>query len=69
MNSSVWISIWCVSAVLLIGFGSAFVLQMFLRGLEKRLQRSSTNADRLKRLTTLVHAGRSIGRVLILLIV
>jgi moderate conductance mechanosensitive channel len=69
MNSSVWISVWRVSIVLLIGLGSMFILQLSLRGIEKRLKESGASGERLKRLTTLVHAWRSIGRVLIVLIV
>jgi small-conductance mechanosensitive channel len=69
MNSGVWISIWRVSVVLLVGLGSAFILHLSLRGISKRLKESGISSERLKRLTTLVHAGRSIGHVLILLVV
>jgi small-conductance mechanosensitive channel len=69
MNSSGWISIWRVSIALFIGLASAFLLRMGLRGFEKRLKEAGVSGERLKRLATLVHAGRSIGYVIILLIV
>jgi small-conductance mechanosensitive channel len=69
MNSSIWISTWRVCIVLLVGLGSMLILQLSLRGIEKRLKESGARGERLKRLTTLVHAWRSIGRVLIVLIV
>ena len=69
MSSSIWVSIWRVGIALLVGVGCVFILQMSLRGFEKRLTESAVGGERLKRMTTLVHAGRSIGYVLILLIV
>ena len=69
MSSGLLVSIWRVSIVLFIGLGSIFILQLSLRGIDKRLKKSKVSRERLNRLTTLVHAGRSIGRVLIFLIV
>lgn len=69
MNNNLWISTWRVSIALIIGFGSATILQFVLRGIEKRMKESGPSEERLKRLLTIVHAGRSIGYVLILLIV
>jgi small-conductance mechanosensitive channel len=69
MNSNTWISIWRVGIALLVGIGSAFAVQLSLRSLEKRLKASGAIGERLKRLVTLVHAGRSIAYVLIFLIV
>ena len=69
MNSSLWSSTWRVLLVLLVGLGSIFILQFGLRGLEKRLKKSDTNIEQLRRVITLVNAGRSIGVVLILLLV
>jgi small-conductance mechanosensitive channel len=69
MNSGVWLSIWRISIVLLIGLASILILQLSLRGIEKRLKESGAKGERLKRLTTLARAGRSIGQVLILLII
>ena len=69
MNSGVWLSIWRVGIVLLIGIASVLILQLSLRGIERRLKESGAKGERLKRLTTLARAGRSIGHILILLIV
>jgi small-conductance mechanosensitive channel len=69
MNSGVWLSIWRISIVLLIALASMLILQLSLRGIEKRLKESGAKGERLKRLTTLARAGRSIGQVLILLII
>ena len=69
MNTNLWISTWRVGIALLVGVGCVVILQLSLRGIEKRLKKSATRGERLKRLTTLVHAGRSIGYVLTLLIV
>jgi small-conductance mechanosensitive channel len=69
MSVSLESSILRVGVSLLIGLGSVFLIQLSLRGFDKRLKRSGVSGERLKRLTTLVHAGRSIAYVLILLIV
>jgi len=69
MNSELWVSTWRVGIALLIGVGCIVILHLSLGSIEKRLDKSSAQGERLKRLTTLVHAGRSIGYVLILLIV
>ena len=69
MNSELWISTWRVGIALLVGVGSALILHLSLRGIENRLNKSAAHGERLMRLKTLVHAGRSIGYVLILLIV
>lgn len=69
MNNSLWGSAWRVGLVLLIGLASSLILQIGLRTIEKRLRRSSATEEHLKRLTTLVHAGRSIGLGVILLTV
>ena len=69
MNSSLWFSTWRVSIVLLVGVASIFILHLGFRGIEKQLKQSGVSGERLKRLTTLVHAGRGIGHMLILLII
>jgi small conductance mechanosensitive channel len=69
VNTALWISAWRVGIALLVGVGCVFILHLSLRGIEKHLTESAVSGERLKRLTTLVHAGRSIGYVLILLIV
>ena len=69
MNTNLWISTWRVGISLLVGVGFIVILHLSLRGIEKRLNKSTIQGERLMRLTTLVHAGRSIGYVLILLIV
>lgn len=69
MNNSVWISTWRVSIVLLIGIAFVAILHWGLRKFEKHLKQSGMSGERLQRLTTLVHAGRSIGYVLIFLVV
>lgn len=69
MNPNLLISAWRVGIALLVGVGFVFILHLSLRGFEKRLTDSSAGEERLKRLTTLIHAGRSIGYVLILLVV
>jgi small conductance mechanosensitive channel len=69
VNPDLLISVWRVGIALLVGVGFVFILHISLRGLEKRLTESSAGEERLKRLTTLIHAGRSIGYVLILLVV
>lgn len=69
MNSSEWISIWRVAIALLIGVLILLVIQLALRGMERKLKAGGVNAEREKRLGTLVHAGRSIGYVLTFLIV
>jgi hypothetical protein len=61
MNSNLWFSTWRVSIALLVGVASTFILHLSLRGIEKQLKKSGVSGERLKRLTTLVHAGRSIG--------
>ena len=45
------------------------ILHMSLRGIDKQIKASGVSGERLKRLMTLAHAGRSIGHVLILLLV
>ena len=67
--NTVWISTWRVGIALLVGVGCVFFLHLSLRGFEKRLTESTISGEHLKRLNTLTHAGRSIGYVLILLIV
>jgi small-conductance mechanosensitive channel len=69
MNSNIWVSIWRVGIALMVGIGCVLILRLSLRNVEKRLIESAIHEERLKRLKTLVHAGRSIGYVLILLIV
>ena len=69
MNSELWSSSLRVGIALLVGVGGVLLLHLILRGIEKRLTESTVGGERLKRLTTLLHAGRSIGYVLILLIV
>lgn len=69
MNNTIWFSIWRVVIALLIGLGSVLFLQLSLRGVERRLKESGVSGERLKRLTTLINAGRSIGHILIFLIV
>jgi small-conductance mechanosensitive channel len=69
VNTSLLISTWRVGIALMVGVGFIFILHLGLRGIEKRLNKSAIQGERLKRLTTLVHAGRSIGYVLIVLIV
>jgi len=69
MNVSVWSSVFRVGIILLIGLGATFLLQLGLRGVEKRMKETGMSEDRLKRMTTLVQAGRSIGRLIILLMV
>jgi small-conductance mechanosensitive channel len=69
MNTRLWASIWRVSIVLLLGFGFTLLLQMGLRGIEHKLVGTGERDDRKIRLMTLVHAGRSIGRVIILFLV
>ena len=69
MNTELWISTWRVGIALLVGAGSVLILHLSLWSMEKRLTVSAVGGERLKRLTTLVHAGRSIGYILILLIV
>jgi small conductance mechanosensitive channel len=64
-----WTSIGRVSIALLIEVAGLFILQLGLKTFEKRLMTSKTTAERLKRLMTLARAGRSIGLVLISLIV
>ncbi|MEW6288022.1 MAG: mechanosensitive ion channel family protein [Chloroflexota bacterium] len=68
MLNGLWISIWRVGIVTLVGIGSAILLHLSLRSIEKRLKDSSVSGERLKRLTTLVRGWRSIGHILILLI-
>jgi small conductance mechanosensitive channel len=46
-----------------------FILQVVLGGFEKHLRESGAAGERLKRLTTLARAGRSVGYILIFLIV
>jgi small-conductance mechanosensitive channel len=69
MNTALWISTWRVGIALLVGVGCVVVLHMSLQSFEKRLKKSALRGERLKRLTTLVHARRGIGYVLTLLIV
>jgi small conductance mechanosensitive channel len=68
MDSSVWDSVWRVVIILLVGLGCIFGLQLVLRGIERRLKKSSMSGERLERQITLLRAGRSIGRILIILI-
>jgi small-conductance mechanosensitive channel len=69
MTASVWSSIFRVSIVLLIGLISTIALQLSLRGIENHMKDSGMGEDRFKRMKTLVHVGRSIGRIIILLMV
>jgi small-conductance mechanosensitive channel len=69
VNTGIWISLWRIGIASLFGVVCVFLLQLGLREFEKHLKESGTSGERLKRQTTLVHAGRSIGLVLILLIV
>jgi small-conductance mechanosensitive channel len=69
LNTNLWFSIWRVGIALVIGFISLFLLHFLLRSVEKRLIKSGESGERKKRLTTLVHAGNSIGNVAIFLIV
>jgi small conductance mechanosensitive channel len=69
MTNFNWNSIWHVTIILLIGVVCVLILHLGLRGVEKHLRKSGMAEDRIKRLLTLVRAGRSIGDVLILIIV
>ena len=69
MNSGLLISAWRVGIVLAVGVGCVILLHSALRNFERHLSQAANQGERLKRMTTLVHAGRSIGYVLILLIV
>lgn len=69
MSTGLEISIWRVVIAIVIGVGSMILLHWGLRNIEKHLRTSTSQGKRLMRTTTLVHAGRSIGYVLIVLIV
>jgi len=53
---------------ILLGAGCIIALQVSMRAGEKRLKKSGLHGERLKRLTTLWQAGRSIGQLIIILV-
>jgi moderate conductance mechanosensitive channel len=67
--NNIWSVIARVCIVLVVGLGSIFLLNLSLRGVSKRLEKSGASGEHLKRLATLVQAWRSIGQVIIALIV
>lgn len=58
-----------VGIALLTGLGSILLLQRVLRGVEKRARTALPGENRLKRTLTVLHAARSLGYALILLVV
>lgn len=68
MDTKIWFSIWRV--VLAIGIGIVFILiiHFVLKKLGNHLKNSGMSEERVKRLTTLIHAGNSIGYVLVILV-
>lgn len=58
-----------VGVITLVGGVSALLLHLSLKSIEKWLRDSSVSGERLKRLTTLVRVWRSVGHVLIVLII
>lgn len=68
MNSSLWFSIWRVAIILAAAVAGLFLLRLFFRRWRKRLEKSERSEEQVKRLTTLLHAGYSIGNVLIVLV-
>jgi small-conductance mechanosensitive channel len=69
MTKITWNSTWHVAIILLIGVACVLLLHLSLRAFEKRLKKTGMSEDRMRRLITLARAGRSIGDVLILLII
>lgn len=68
MLNGLLLSLGRVGIIVLVGAGSALLLHVSLRSIEKRLKDSSVSGEHLKRLMTLVRGWRSIGHILILLI-
>lgn len=68
MKGEVWVSIWRVAIVFLVGAGGLLILQLSLREFEKRMKQSGKSGERMKRMATLARAGRSVGTILVLLI-
>ena len=69
LNTGLLISAWRVGIVLAVGAICVILLHSSLRKFERHLSQAANQGERLKRMTTLVHAGRSIGYILILLVV
>ncbi|MGC8857159.1 MAG: mechanosensitive ion channel family protein [Anaerolineae bacterium] len=69
MTNGLWISLWRVGFVALIGLGSTLLLHWSVGRIEKQMEKSAMSGERLKRLKTMLHAGRSLGHILIALIV
>jgi small-conductance mechanosensitive channel len=69
MSNSELVSLWRVGIVLGVGILSILLLNLGLHGLQSRLKKSGTTGDHGKRLNTFIHAGRSIGWILIILMV
>lgn len=68
MLDSLLLSLGRVGVIALVGAVSALLLHVSLRSIEKWLKDSSVSGERLKRLMTLVRVWRSVGHVLIALI-
>ncbi|HSR19616.1 MAG TPA: mechanosensitive ion channel family protein [Anaerolineales bacterium] len=69
MSDSIWISVWRVGIAVLLGLAADFAFEFALRRAQKRVEQSGTKGEGQRRIVTLLHAARSIGRILILLIV
>lgn len=69
MNTGLLISVWRIGIALTVGVVAITLLHSGLRRIERHLSKSAGHEERLKRTTTLVHAGRSIGYILIAVIV
>lgn len=68
MISSGWLSVWRIGITLLVGLGSVILLRSGLNRLERVLEAPGMSQERLKRLTTFIHAGRSAGYLFILVV-
>jgi small-conductance mechanosensitive channel len=69
MSVSAWNSLGRIGITLLVGLAGMILLQLVLRGVVKGLRKSGASGDRFERLVTLAYVLRSIGQVVILLIV
>jgi len=69
MTNNLWFSVWRIGIVLIVSGVGIFFWRLLLKYFELRLKKLDHNVDRIKHLTTIIHAGYSIGNVFIILLV
>ena len=69
MTNNLWFSIWRIGIVLIVGGIGIFFWRLLLKYFESPTKKYVHETDRLKHLTTIIHAGYSIGNVFIVLLV